>query len=200
MKKSAKNNKYQSLVYWVFVLFVAGVSLAAYTGYQIYPRFDLPAVTGIALLVLAFGAGVASFFAPCSFPLLVTLLSLEVGAQEGDNSTEATTGRDFIFASALSLGAATFLLMAGIVLALGGHALFAGFTFTSPQAMIARVVVGIILIFLGLIQLEFLSNRSFRLIEGLAKPFRTANARLRRKYPLPAIFIYGFGYLIAGFG
>jgi cytochrome c biogenesis protein CcdA len=48
------------------------VALTGYAGYELYPRFDLPALEGASLLVLAAGAGVASFFAPCSFPLLVT--------------------------------------------------------------------------------------------------------------------------------
>lgn len=200
MASNTENKEFQSLVYWLFALIVIGVSVAAYTGYQLYPRFDLPAATGMGLLALAVGAGVASFFSPCSFPLLVTLLARQVGIQEGENGTKASTRRALTYASALSLGAATFLLIAGIALALGGQALFAGFTFTSPQALITRTAVGIILILLGLVQLGVISNRRFRMVEHLAKPFRHANAKQRRNTPLRGFFVYGFGYLIAGFG
>ncbi len=61
--------------YALLVVGVAVLAIAGYTGYELYPRFDLPAAEGAGLLVLATGAGIASFFAPCSFPLLVTLLS-----------------------------------------------------------------------------------------------------------------------------
>jgi cytochrome c-type biogenesis protein len=179
---------------------VIGISVAAYTGYELYPRFDLPAATGIGLLALAVGAGVASFFSPCSFPLLVTLLGREVGIQEGESSKKTSIRRALTFALALSLGATTFLLIAGVALALGGQALFANFTFTSPQALFTRVAVGVILILLGLVQLGVISNRRFQWVEHLAKPFRKFNAKQRQKAPLSGFFVYGFGYLIAGFG
>src|SRR5690606_38215123 len=50
-----------------FFLLVAGLlllALAGYGGYVLYPRFDLPVVTGAGLLFLAVGAGLASFFSP----------------------------------------------------------------------------------------------------------------------------------------
>lgn len=64
--------------YAVLVLTIALLALAGYIGYILYPRFDLPGVSGAGLLVLAAAAGLGSFFSPCSFPLLVTLLSREV--------------------------------------------------------------------------------------------------------------------------
>lgn len=44
------------------------LALAGYLGYVFYPRFALPAGAGAGLLLLAAGAGVASFFSPCSSP------------------------------------------------------------------------------------------------------------------------------------
>ena len=44
---------------------------------------DLPAGEGAGLAVLAAGAGVAAFFSPCSFPLLVTALARPGGDVAG---------------------------------------------------------------------------------------------------------------------
>jgi cytochrome c biogenesis protein CcdA len=153
----SKNN---SLQYWIFVLVVVLLSIVAYAGYVLYPRFDLPSATSAGLLVLSVGAGIASFFAPCSFPLLVTLLGREVGANEAEGYGDSTR-RALTFATALSLGAITFLVLSGIILALGGNALFANFTFTSPQAMTTRVVVGAVLILLGLVQAGVINTEAF---------------------------------------
>ena len=68
--------------YALLVLAVAALASLAYAGYVLYPRFDLPPLQGAGLLLLAAGAGVASFFSPCAFPLLVTLLARETGADE----------------------------------------------------------------------------------------------------------------------
>jgi hypothetical protein len=53
--------------YGLLAVAVVVVGLAGYLGYVVYPRFDLPAVEGAALLGLAAAAGIASFFSPCSF-------------------------------------------------------------------------------------------------------------------------------------
>ncbi|MDT8305317.1 MAG: hypothetical protein RRC07_05225, partial [Anaerolineae bacterium] len=57
------------------VIAVLLLALAGYAGYVLYPRFALPAASGAGLLLLAAAAGLASFFSPCSFPLLATLLA-----------------------------------------------------------------------------------------------------------------------------
>jgi hypothetical protein len=68
-------SKLPTLAYWLLPLAALLITLAGYTGYLLYPRFDLSAGTGLGLLALAAAAGIASFFSPCSFPLLVTLLT-----------------------------------------------------------------------------------------------------------------------------
>lgn len=188
-------------LYWLLALFVVLLSIAAYTGYVLYPRFDLPAVTGLGLLVLSVGAGTASFFSPCAFPLLVTLLSREISAAEDIPKAQPNTGRTLGFASALALGAATFLILAGIGLAIGGDALFSQVTFTSTVGIVTRIVVGTLLILLGLIQMGVIGGGdAFRAIGNLAQPFARAQARMRHENPLLGFGVYGFGYLLAGFG
>jgi cytochrome c biogenesis protein CcdA len=136
-------------LYWLFVLLVVGFALAGYMGYVVYPRLDLPAPTGIGLLVLSVGAGVASFFSHCSFPLLITLLARQTGVDVRQDRSRPSGGRALVFASALALGASVFLLLVGFFIALGGAALFEGVTFTSAAGRVIRAIVGGLLILLG---------------------------------------------------
>jgi cytochrome c biogenesis protein CcdA len=178
-----------------YTMLAAGVSLlavAGYTGYVLYPRFGLPSVTGLALLVLAAGAGIASFFSPCSFPLLATLLAREAG-------TDRRTTRALRFAAALSVGAAIFLVLAGAAVALGAGTLFAGVTFTSLTGRTIRTVVGLALIVLGLVQLGVI-RASFHWMDALARPLMRWQARERRERAALGYGVFGFGYVLAGFG
>lgn len=191
----------QAPLYWLFALFVVGLALAGYAGYVIYPRFDLPASTGIGLFVLSVGAGIASFFSPCSFPLLVTLLARQAGVDSRqEEGSQPCSRRALIFASALALGASVFLLLAGLFVALGGGALFEGVTFTSTAGRVIRSVVGGLLILLGLFQLGILSAAGFHAVSRLSGFISRSQARQRRNRPLLGFAIFGFGYLLAGFG
>jgi cytochrome c biogenesis protein CcdA len=174
---------------------VVVVAAAGFVGYVLYPRFDVPAVEGAGLLGLAAGAGVASFFSPCSFPLLVTLLARQAVA----DSESGTSARPAVFGASLALGAAVFMLMAGLVIAVGGETLFAGVTFTSTAGIIIRLVVGLLLVFLGLIQIG-VPSVSMHAVGGMVQPLLKQQARLRRDRPILAFAVFGFAYVLAGFG
>ncbi|MDP8978122.1 MAG: cation transporter [Actinomycetota bacterium] len=182
--------------YGLLVAAVVVVALAGYVGYELYPRFDLPALEGAGLLVLAAGAGIASFFAPCSFPLLVTLLSRQVGGTTRGRGGDSPV----LFASALAGGATVFLVLLGALIALGGGAFAASVTFTSTVGITLRIVVGTALIFLGLVQLGVFAVSSFHAVEDLTKRFNRSQARLRREHPVAGFAAFGFFYLLAGFG
>jgi cytochrome c-type biogenesis protein len=171
------------------------VAAGGFVGYVLYPRFDFPGVEGVGLLGLAAAAGVASFFSPCSFPLLVTLLARQAVA----DSEAGRPARPAIFGASLALGAAVFMLMAGLVIALGGEALFAGVTFTSTTGITIRVVVGVLLIFLGLIQIGVVPL-SMHAVSGVVQPLLKQQARLRRERPVLGFTMFGFAYVLAGFG
>jgi hypothetical protein len=87
--------------YLLLVVAVAVVATAGYVGYVLYPRFDLPAQEGAGLLALAAAAGFASFFSPCSFPLLLGLLGRQAVAQ----TTRGERAHPTLFGGALALGA-----------------------------------------------------------------------------------------------
>lgn len=191
--------------YTFLVVLVAVLAVAAYAGYALYPRFDLPAAQGAGLLLLAAGAGVASFFSPCAFPLLVTMLARVTGADAtaGDeNGTDAggsAVRRGVRFATALAAGAAVFLLIVGVGIGLGGGALFSQVTFTSTAGIVLRVVIGAVLILLGLIQLGVIPA-PLHAVEVVSRPLLRRQAETRRSRPLAGGAFFGFGYLLAGFG
>lgn len=183
-------------LYWAFVLFVAALAVAGYAGYVLYPRFDLPAAAGIGLLALSVAAGVASFFSPCSFPLLVTLLSRQTDAEEGS----PRRSKPLTFAAALALGAAAFLLILGLAVALGGGAIFKDVTFASTAGRVIRIAVGGLLILLGLVQLDVIPFASLYAVSKLGRSLSSLQARQRRRRPVLGFAIFGFGYPLAGFG
>ena len=184
--------------YLALALGAVALAVAGYAGYVLYPRFDLPAGTGVGLLVLAAAAGVASFFSPCSFPLLVSMLARPLQADR-ESAQRPPLRRAAGFAAALSLGASAFLLLAGLVIALGGGRAFEDITFTSTTGRIIRSAVGAFLIALGLVQLERL-HVNLRRLEPATHRFLRGQARLRRRHPFGGFVLFGFGYLLAGFG
>jgi cytochrome c-type biogenesis protein len=182
--------------YGLLAVAVVLAGVAGYVGYVTYPRFDLPSVTGAGLLVLAAGAGVASFFSPCSFPLLLTLLAREVrgGDEEGSALRPA-----LVFAGAFSVGAVAFVLALGAIIGLAGRGLASSVTFTSTTGIVIRVIVGILLVVLGLIQAEIVRG-SFHVIDGLTQPLLQRHAGFRRDHPVAGFTVFGFAYLVIGFG
>jgi cytochrome c biogenesis protein CcdA len=168
--------------YWGFRSYVAG-------------RFELS--LGVPLVLLSLGAGTASFFSPCSFPLLVTFL-----ARGGMDRTNEGRGpsRDPTMASAqLALGVLIFFMLLGVLIALGGGAIAAQVTFSSFPGRVLRVLAGISLLAFGLMQLGRLPNPLERLSDGSHRLLR----RLTRggASPLPSRTVaYGFLYVLAGFG
>ncbi len=182
--------------YALLALATAAVALIGYLGYVFYPRFDLPAATGATLLVLAAGAGIASFFSPCSFPLLLSMLARPIAAEaEADRRFRKAAAS----AAALSLGASVFMVAVGLAIAAGASTYFDDVTFTSTAGIAIRIVVGSLLITLGLIQLNVLPI-SFRRFEPATHGYLRRQAQIRRRRPLVGFTLFGFGYLLAGFG
>jgi cytochrome c biogenesis protein CcdA len=126
---------------------------------------------------------------------MVTLLA----RQAVDDSEAGRPPRPAVFGASLALGAAVFMLLAGIVIAAGGEALFSRVTFTSTAGITIRVIVGGLLVFLGLIQVGVVPV-SLHAVSRLAQPFLRGQARLRRERPVAGFALFGFGYVLAGFG
>lgn len=165
------------------------LSLVGYTGYVVYPRFTLTEAAHTGLMLLAVMAGVASLFSPCSFPLLLTLLARE----------SSEHGRLLRSAGAFTVGAALFLLLTGVVLALGAGRWIAGVTFISVTGRLLRLAVGLVLIGFGLWQVRG-KSLTFPWLNRALRPLWTKQAQLRRRQTMVSYGLYGFGYTLAGFG
>lgn len=188
-------------VYGLLALAVLGLALAGYAAFVLYARSGLSATTGSGLFALAVAAGTASFFSPCSFGLLVTLLAREVGDESSSPDDRPAGGRVLLFAGGIAAGAAAFLLLVGLGVAAGGSALFRNVTFTSTPGRVIRGVVGTLLALLGLVQLNvFRLPALFDTVAHLGTQIRREQAKLRRRRPLLGFTLFGFGYLLAGFG
>ncbi len=166
-------------------LLAAGV--AGYAGARAFTGAAQAPAAG--LLALAAGAGLAAFFSPCSFPLLLTFLT-----RRADESPRAA------LASALRVGAGAALLL-GVVagaVATGAGALATVVAFDSPGGRFLRLGVGLLLIALGLRQAGVVRFAIPRLdsVARLARRPATEGARS----VVGGDFAYGFGYLVAGFG
>lgn len=182
--------------YAALAVAVTLAAVAGYLGYATFPRFELSRTVGAGLFALAAAGGVASFFSPCSFPLLVTLLARST---EAEQRRGARIRRALLFAAALSLGASVFVLGVGAVIAAGGRGLAGSVTFTSATGRAIRATVGGGLVVLGLVQLGVL-RLPFHAVERIARPLSERQARLRREHPVLGFAVFGFGYLLAGFG
>lgn len=182
--------------YALLVAAIVAVGLAGFIGYVVYPRFDLPRGTGIGLVGLAAAAGIASFFSPCSFPLLATLL---IRDSQPDDSRRLRIRRALGRAVWIAVGAATFVVGLGLAIAAGGAGLAQSVTFDSVAGRTLRGVVGGGLILLGLAQTGVIAV-NLRRFEPAIHRLLGRQASLRRRRPVAGYLMFGFAYLAAGFG
>lgn len=184
------------LRYTLLVVAVLAVGMAGFVGYVAYPRFDLPRGAGIGLVGLAAAAGIASFFSPCSFPLLATLL---IRDSDPDDSAAIRLRRALRRGVWVAIGAATFVVALGLLIAGGGAGFARSVTFDSAVGRGLRGVVGGGLILFGLIQTGVLAV-NLRRFEPAVHRLLGRQASLRRRNPFAGYLLFGFAYLAAGFG
>jgi len=167
-------------------LLVAGI--AGYVGFVAFVESDRSA--GSAVLVLAAATGFAAFFSPCSFPLLLTFL-----ARRADESTRLA------LASALRVGLGAVLLLSilAIPIVVFGDVMATFVAFDRPAGRVFRAVIGMTLILFGLRQARLLRIR-IRGFDWVATRAASTFDPSQVSTPARRDFLYGFGYLLAGFG
>lgn len=168
------------------------VGLVGYGGFRLYPMIG--SGTGLGLLVVATATGFAAFFSPCSFPLLLTFVArqtAEVGSERIRSGLR--------FAAGASIGATAFLMGFGLLLSLVGGTVADYITFTSASGRLLRVGVGAVLIVMGLVQLGRV-RLSFSRLARLAAPIERKRSATGDPHGFLNHVLFGFGYLVAGFG
>lgn len=165
---------------------VAGV--AGYVGFVAFVVSDREAAAGV--LVLAAGTGFAAFFSPCSFPLLLTFLT---------RRSEESKGTATLSSLRVAGGAAILLAIITSVVAAGGSGLARVIEFDSATGRLFRFAVGLMLVVFGLRQANVMRLR-MRWLDTVARAssrlLDPTNVQSRTGRDL----VYGFGYLLAGFG
>ncbi len=180
--------------YLILPVAVLALALLGYASFRLTLQLPASAEAGPFLLLLAAMAGLGSLFSPCSFPLLLTLMSREVNSADGQGRRPLAR-----FAVPFTLGATAFLLLTGVVLAIGAAPLVARLNFGSPAGRVLRGLVGLLLLSAGAWQMKGRSLTLSRLTTVLT-PLWNRQDQLRRDRRALGPFLYGFGYIVAGFG
>ncbi|MEA2002669.1 MAG: hypothetical protein U9N84_12415 [Actinomycetota bacterium] len=161
---------------------------AGYIGFVAFERSN--GASGSALLLLAAATGFAALFSPCSFPLLLTFLT-----RRADESGRTAA----VSALRVGAGAASLLLALAVIIAATGDALATVVAFDQPAGRVLRLVIGLVLVVFGLRQGRLLGVR-MRWLDQVAGRAASTFDPSRRSSRASADFVYGFGYLLAGFG
>jgi len=165
---------------------VAG--LGGYAGFVAFAGSDRE--IGAGTLFLAAATGFAAFFSPCSFPLLLTFLSRKV----------RESGRAMVSSAlAMGMGAAALLALLAVVIGAGGEAAGRLVEFGSGWGRTFRSVVGVLLVILGLRQTGWL-RLEMSWLDWMAGTTRRLLDPSRFSSRFGGDVVYGFGYLLAGFG
>ncbi len=174
-----------------FGVLVAGTLAIGVAGYVGFFAF-VESAPGIAagVMILAAGTGFAAFFSPCSFPLLLTLLA------RGSAETRRTA-----LASAVRIGAGAtlFFALVATVLALGGSALEGIIGFDTTAGRFFRLMVGLLLIVFGLRQAGSV-RLGMRWLDRVAAAAGQVLDPSRHENRARSDVVYGFGYVLVGFG
>jgi cytochrome c biogenesis protein CcdA len=164
------------------------VGIAGYLGFVAFVQTDAPGSSSV--LVLGALTGFAAFFSPCSFPLLLLFLSRR--AEESTRSAMTSSLR-------VGMGAALMLALMGLVLIVVGASVGGVLQFDQPSGRTFRLILGAVLIIFGLKQ-----SRLVRIPMGwmdsvasrAGQRFDPSKTSSRARGDV----LYGFGYLLAGFG
>ena len=174
---------------------VLAVALAGYVGFRWSGRLDLGGEAGAGLMALAVVTGFAAFFSPCSFPLLVGLLTGQTRVSVAGRSTREGVRS----AMAMGAGAAAFLVGVGALVGLVGQGITGVIGLTTPTGRALRGVVAAVIGTAGLVQLGVLYVPLGRFAR-LAQPIQRARTVVSARHRRAGDVLYGFGFLLAGFG
>lgn len=185
----------RATAWWWPITLIALVVAVGYLGFRYFITDFLPNPAAWGLVPIAVAAGAATFFNPCSFPLLPGYLTHYY--QEASRMGSTRPAR---LGWAAAGGVVTFTVILGLLIALAGAGVAAGLGLATAQPSVAtiafRVAVGSLLVTLGAMSIAgFAFHRSVAR-HGLALGLQRSEAHgAARK-----VFLYGFGYNAVGIG
>jgi cytochrome c-type biogenesis protein len=160
------------------------------------------ALSSMPLILLAFAAGVASFFSPCSFPMLPGYVGYYFG-KENEEERKMPSGvlrRALPVGMAAALGILFVYILIGAIIMIIGSPILPYIPFLAPLIAIAIITLGILM--LTNMQYYFITNRIkhvFLFIGAHIKGVRTLT-RWVDKSDTGGVFAYGMGYGMAAAG
>lgn len=174
---------------------LALITLSGYVTFIIFIREFVPNAASISLLLFALVAGVATFFSPCSFPLLPGYLAHYLSASRTNRI------RDLLNTGMLAgLGVLSFNLALGVTIAAVGASVAQSLAISTPSpsnlVLLFRGLVGMLLIGLGAMNLRGSQLFHSRFFREIAQRLRGATKANRN----PSIFAYSFAYVSVGIG
>lgn len=188
-----ERNQSHRLTYSLILFSVAVVTLLGYLGFVAFLKEIIPAFNLYSLYFLAVIAGIATFFSPCSFPLLPGYLSFYYNAGRSEHGNSA-----LYYGALAAAGVISFNLVLGAVIALVGEGVATTLSVSSPNpsqfTRFLRIGIGIALMTLGAIQLSSVTFHT-RAIDCLTKRLSASSTSGEK-----GLYLYGFGYNAAGIG
>ncbi len=171
---------------------MATITLLGYLGFVALLKNALPAFGVYSLYLLSVVSGIATFFSPCSFPLLPGYLSLYYDAGSSERKQALERG------ALAAAGVVTFTVILGVVVALLGQGVASSFSISNPSpslfTRVIRIGLGAILVSLGALQLSNFTFHNHALDSLTGRFYSEARAGNR------GLYLYGFGYNAAGIG
>lgn len=180
-----------------FVLFATLVVVVA-AGYGIFDYFlkgFTPTAGTLSLLAFALVAGIATFFSPCSFPLMPGFLTRHMQLAGRGKATS-------LIANSVSaaLGVLLFTSILGLAVVLLGSTLGSSLAISSATpnifVRVYRAMVGVALVSLGVLGLRGTGIFHIDSFSSLGRMM----VRSAGSSPRLEMFAYGFGYVSVGIG
>jgi len=180
----------------VFLATVVGVVATGYGIFEYFLKAFSPTAGTLSLLVFAVVAGIATFFSPCSFPLMPGFLTRHLQLVSGRSKASSV----FANGAFAALGTLLFTSVLGLaVVLLGstfGDSLAISNTTPNLYVQVFRGLVGVALVSLGVLGLRGTGIFHIDSLSSLGRKM-VGNGERRPKLEM---FAYGFGYISVGIG
>lgn len=178
----------------IFVL-IALIILAGYYAFILFMTKVVPTLASFGIILVAIIAGIATFFNPCSFPVLPAYLTSFFSAKEESKRKNVVIYYGLI----VSLGIITFNLIFGSLIGILGENFAKSLALATENpnvfVLIFRGITGVILITLGLMAI-----RGGGLHSSIFNKISRNVYSLQGKNPTRSFYVYGLGYNLIGIG
>ncbi|UCE37828.1 MAG: sulfite exporter TauE/SafE family protein [Thermoplasmata archaeon] len=157
----------------------------------------------IPLVLLAFATGIASFFSPCSFPMLPGYVGYYLGLEDEKEQKQ----RKEILKRALPIGIAAALgllfiyLFMGLLIMIIGAPIYPFLQYMIPVIAVIVIILGLLM--LTNIQYYFITNRINSVANSITSKIKVRNKTLTERInekEVGGIFVYGMGYGLVAAG